>query len=73
VDSSLNLAVKYVRMSSIHTKACITKSHEACALLRYYTALSGNSLLSFQDNLSITSSRVKKSKREREWSMREVI
>ena len=29
------------------TKACITKSCEICTLLRYYTALSGNSLLTF--------------------------
>jgi hypothetical protein len=46
-------------------KACITKSScEICTLVEYYAALSGNSLLVFQDNLSASSSMVKKSKRE---------
>jgi hypothetical protein len=48
------------------TMACITKlSCEISAILRYYAALSGNSLPSFQDNLSVPSSKVKKSKREK--------
>jgi hypothetical protein len=34
---------------------------DICSLLGYYTAQSGNSVLTFQDNLSIPSSRVKKS------------
>ena len=32
-----------------------------CALLSYYIAISGNSLTTFRDNLSVSSSRVKKS------------
>jgi hypothetical protein len=39
-------------------------SREICALLRCYAGQSGNSLLTFQDNLSILSSRIKKSKRQ---------
>jgi hypothetical protein len=34
-----------------------------CAVLGYYTEYSGNSLPTFQDNLSVSSSRVKKSKK----------
>jgi hypothetical protein len=34
---------------------------ENCALLSYYTAISGNSLRTFRNNLSVSSSRVKKS------------
>jgi hypothetical protein len=45
-------------------KACIAKSCKVCALLRYYAAKSGNSALTFQDNLSVPVSKVKKSKRE---------
>jgi len=46
-------------------KACIAKSScEISALLRYYTAISGNSLTTFQDNLSVPTSRVKKGKKE---------
>jgi hypothetical protein len=37
---------------------------EICALLGYYTALGGSYVLTFQDNLWIPSSRVKKSKKE---------
>jgi hypothetical protein len=33
-----------------------------CALLGYYAALSGSSVPTFRDNLSVPSSRVKKSK-----------
>ena len=33
---------------------------EICALLGYYAALSGSSVLSFQENLSVPSSRIKK-------------
>jgi hypothetical protein len=35
---------------------------ENCALLGYYTASSGNFLLTFRDNLSVPSSRFKKPK-----------
>ena len=35
------------------------EADEICALLGYYTAYSGNFLLSFRDNLSVSSSRVK--------------
>jgi hypothetical protein len=34
---------------------------EICALLRYYAALNGSSAPTFRDNLSVPSSRVKKS------------
>ena len=34
-----------------------------CALLDYYAATSGNSLLTFRDNISVPSSRIKNSKR----------
>jgi len=40
------------------------KVDENCVLLGYYAASSGNSLLTFQDNLSVLSSRVKNSKRK---------
>jgi len=54
------------------TKACIAKfSYEVSALLRYYAALSGNSLPTFWDSISIPSSRVKKSKKK-EWNASEV-
>jgi hypothetical protein len=33
---------------------------EVCALVGYYTALSGNPLPTFRDNVSVPSSRVKK-------------
>jgi hypothetical protein len=36
---------------------------EICAALGYYAACSGNSLPTFRDNLSVPSSRVKKSKK----------
>jgi hypothetical protein len=46
------------------TMVCITKlSCEISAVLRYYTALSGNSLVTFWDNLCVLSTSVKKSKR----------
>ena len=35
---------------------------EICVLLGYYAALSGNSVPTFRDNISVPSSRVKKSK-----------
>ena len=45
------------------TQTCIAKlSSEICALLSYHTPQSSNSLLMFWDNLSVPSSRVKKSK-----------
>ena len=34
---------------------------DTCALLGYYAAYSGNSLSTFRDNLSVSSSRVRKS------------
>jgi len=47
------------------TKASIARSScEICALLGYYAAQSDNSLPTFQDNLSGTSSKVNKLKRE---------
>jgi hypothetical protein len=46
------------------TKACIIKSFEVCALLRYYTVQSSNSALTFWVNLSVQASRVRKSKTE---------
>ena len=36
---------------------------EICALLGYYAAQSGNSVPTFRDNISVPSSRVKKSKK----------
>jgi hypothetical protein len=36
---------------------------EICALLGYYAVSSGNSLPTFRDNVSVSSSRVKKSKK----------
>jgi len=36
------------------------EAEENCAVLGYYAASSGNSLPTFQDNLSTTSSKVKK-------------
>jgi hypothetical protein len=39
-------------------------SDEICALLGYYTALSGSSVPTFRDNLSVPYSRVKKSKKK---------
>jgi hypothetical protein len=39
---------------------------EICALLGYYAALSGNSAPTCRDNLSVPSSRVKKSKKKAE-------
>jgi len=38
------------------TMACITKSCGMATVLRYYAALSGNSLLTFWDNLLVPSS-----------------
>ena len=46
------------------TKACITKSCEICTFLRYYAVQSDNSALTFQDNLTVPVSRVKKCKTE---------
>jgi hypothetical protein len=37
---------------------------ENCALLGYYAAPNGNPLLTFRDNVSVPSSRVKKSKKK---------
>jgi len=37
---------------------------ENCALLGYFAVSSGNSLPAFRDNLSVQSSRVKKSKKK---------
>ena len=48
----------------LHNVASGFRRHvdEICTLLGYYTALSGNSAQMFRDNLSVPSSRVKKSK-----------
>jgi hypothetical protein len=40
--------------------------HEICALLGYYAASSGQRLPTFRDNVSVTFSRVEKSKKKRE-------
>jgi hypothetical protein len=37
---------------------------ETCAVLRYYAPLSNSSIPTFRDNLSVPSSRVKKSKKK---------
>jgi hypothetical protein len=50
------------RTTPSQSMSCITKTCEVSALLRYRAALSGNSLLTFQDYLLVQSSRVKKSK-----------
>ena len=53
------------RTMQSQTMTCIAKSScEISALLRYYTALSGNSLPTFRDNLSVPFLRLKKSKTE---------
>jgi hypothetical protein len=52
------------QIMQIQTKACIIKSFEVCALLRYCTVQSSNSALTFRVNLSVQVSRVRKSKRE---------
>jgi hypothetical protein len=39
-----------------------------CALLGYYAALSGSSVPTFRDNLSVPYSRVKKSKKKAFWA-----
>ena len=48
-------------MPVILQKLQISILFEVCALLGYYTSYGGNSLLKGQDNLSVPSSRVKKS------------
>jgi len=49
------------------TKACIAKSScQICALVKHYTAQSGNSATTVWNNLFVPSSRVKKSKAGRE-------
>jgi len=53
------------QITQSQTKTCITKlSCEICNILRYYAALSGNSLLMFRDNLLVPSSRFKTPKRQ---------
>jgi hypothetical protein len=47
------------RTSPLHTGR--TKTREICALLEYYAASNGNPLPTFRDNVSVPSSRVKKS------------
>jgi hypothetical protein len=42
-----------------------TYNYEICALLGYNTASSGDSLMTFRDNILVPSSRVKKSKKSR--------
>jgi len=39
------------------------KADDICTVLGYYMEYRGNSLLRFQDNISVSSSRVKKSKK----------
>jgi hypothetical protein len=46
---------------------------EICALLGYYSTLSGSSVLTFRDNVSVPSSRVKKSKKRASTTKRCVI
>jgi len=58
------IALNWTMLGQI--KACIAKpSCEICAVVRYFAALSGNSILTFEHNLLVPSSRIKKSKRER--------
>jgi hypothetical protein len=42
---------------------------EICVLLEYYAALSGSSVPTFRDNLSVPSSRIKKSKTWISWPL----
>jgi len=59
--------IALIRTMWSQTKACIAKSScEKCALLRCYAALSRNSLWTLQDNPSVPSSWVKKSKERTE-------
>jgi hypothetical protein len=57
------------RATGSQTKACIAKSScDICTVLTYYIAQSSNFVPMFGDNISIPSSRTKKSKREnRAW------
>jgi hypothetical protein len=48
---------KIHRQFELHVK--LKSSAEICALIRYYVAYSGNSLTTFRDNLSVSSSRLK--------------
>jgi len=55
------IALNWTMLAQI--KACIAKpSCEICALVRYFAALSGSSILTFGHNLLVPSSRIKKSK-----------
>jgi hypothetical protein len=45
-------------LQELFTLSQIIQNNEICALLRYYTALSGSSVLTFQDNLTASPSRV---------------
>jgi len=70
MDEALNCTVpNWIALNQImfsQTMACIAKlSYEISALLRYYTALYGISLQTFRDYLSVPTSRVNKTKREK--------
>ena len=45
---------------SLYTRVVFNSLHEICALVENYAALSGSYVLTFRDNLSVPSSRVKK-------------
>jgi hypothetical protein len=63
-DIMFNLCGVSVHVPNYLNKLCnITIRFEICALLGYNTALSGNPLLTFWDNISVPSSRVKKSEK----------
>jgi hypothetical protein len=49
------------------------QDEEICALLGYYAVLNGNPLPTFWDNVSVPSSRVKKSKEKRKPASQYVI
>ena len=61
VHSSLPLAPFVSLIYLCVISGFLREVDEMCALLGNYAAYSGNSLLTFRDNLSVTSSRVQKS------------
>jgi hypothetical protein len=62
---ALNQTAPNWTMRSQNT-ACIAKSScQICGLLRYYATYTSNSLPTFQDNLYVPASRVKKYKNKR--------
>jgi hypothetical protein len=52
----------------LNTSGFCRETDEICPLLACYLALSGNSVVTFRDNLSAPSSRVKKSKNYTSWT-----